>query len=202
MKVCGCLSGLCPYPRRGVPLERTQATRQGRPVSACLYNFPERRYGLFFLGKAADDVLPGDDADKAVQVIHYGDEIVADNGVQQFIQRGGYADGGIFPKNVTDMEPFQFLGGAGARGAFVGQEPPEKISFTDGTHILSSAVDDGDGATAMVPEFFQALAHGIVVVQIGDAVLRRQKVSNIHNDASFLMGGSSRLGLGGGLPYL
>ena len=45
-----------------------------------------------------------------------------------------------------------------------------------------------DGAAAVVPELLQPLAHGAVVVQVGDAMLWRQKVSNVHGDASFLMG--------------
>lgn len=161
---------------------------EGRPFGSRLHDFSEGGSGLLLLGEAADDVLAGDDADETVQIVHHRDKILADDGVQQLIHGGGDADGGIFPENVPDVKPFQLLHGAGAGSAFVGQKPPEKIPLADGAHILSLAVDDGDGAAAVMPELFQALADGVVVEEVGDAMLWRQKVSDIHSDASFLMG--------------
>lgn len=162
----------------------------------CLYDFPEDGGGFFLFGQTADDVLTGDNANEAVQIIHYGDKVVADDRVQQLADGGGDTDGGIFPENIPDVEALKLLHGAGI--TLIGKQPPEKVSFTDGAYVLALAVDDGYSAAAVVPEFFQPLAHGVVVVQIGDAMLRCQKVSNVHSDASFLMaGGPGRLGLVG-----
>lgn len=169
-------------------VQKIQAAPERAALSERLNDFPKGRGGPFLLGETADDVLPGDDADEAVQVVHHGDEVVPDDGFQQLIQGGGDADGGVLPEDVPDVEPFQLLGGAGTGEALVGEEPPEEVPLADGAHILALAVDDRDGAAAVVPELLQALAHGAVVVQVGDAMLWRQKVSNVHGDASFLMG--------------
>ena len=40
-----------------------------------------------------------------------------------------------------------------------------------------------------MPHFFQSLAEGEVIVQIGDTVLGDQKISYVHCDASFLGAG-------------
>lgn len=169
-------------------VQKCRPPGEGRPFGCRLHDFSEGGLGLLLLGETPDDVLPGDDADEAVEIVHHRDKILADDGVQQLVHGGGDADGGVFPEDVPDVEPFQLLHGAGTRGAFVRQKPPEEIPLADGAYILALAVDDGDGAAAVMPELFQALAYGVVVVQVGDAMLRRQKVSDIHNDASFLMG--------------
>ena len=161
---------------------------EGRPFGSRLHDFSEGGRGPLLLGETPDNVLPGDDADEAVQIVHHRDKILADDGVQQLVHGGGDADGGVLPENIPDVEPFQLLHGAGTGGAFVGQKPPEEVPLADGAYVPPLAVDDGDGAAAVMPELFQALAYGVVVVQVGDAMLRRQKVSDIHNDASFLMG--------------
>ena len=49
----------------------------------------------------------------------------------------------------------------------------------------------------MMAEFFQALAHRVIVIEESDAVFGSQKISNVHGNASFLMGGASRLGRSG-----
>jgi len=116
---------------------------------------------------------------------------MADDGVQQLVQGGGDADGWVFPENVPDAEPLQLFDGAWARGVLVGEEPPEKIPLADGAYVPAFAVDDRHGTAAMVPELFQALAHRAVVVEESHTVLRRQEISNIHNNASFLAGGSA-----------
>ena len=166
---------------------KKRAAQKGRPAAMRLYNFSQGRRGSLLLSKTPDNVLPGDNADETVQIVHHRDKVVPDDGVQQLVHRGGNADGRIFPENVPDMEPFQLLQGAGAGVALAGQEPPEEVPLADGAHILPLAVDDGDGAAAMVAEFLQSLAHGVVVEQISDAVFWRQKISDIHSDASFLM---------------
>lgn len=175
--------------------QRRNFIKKDRPLgeAACFqrfisYDFSESRRGLLLFGQTADDVLTGDDANEAVQIVHHGNEVVPDDGVQQLVHRGGDADGGILPEDIPDVKPLQLLHGAGAGSSLVGQEPPEKISLADGAHVLALAVDDGDGAAAMVPELLQTLPDGVVVEQVGDAVLRRQKISDIHNEASFLMG--------------
>jgi hypothetical protein len=79
------------------------------------------------------------------------------------------------------VKPLQLLHGAGTRGTLVREKPPEEVSLADGAHILALAVNDGDGAAAVMPELFQALADGVVIVQISDAMFWCQKVSNIHD---------------------
>lgn len=175
---------------------RGAAPKETAPLEG-LYNFPKGRRGFFFLREAADNILPGDNADKAVQIVYHRNEIVADDVVQQLIQGGGNTDRGVFPQNIPDMEPFQFLNGTGTRGALVRQEPPEKISLADSAYVLAFAVDDGNSTAAMMAEFFQALAHRVIVIEESDAVLGSQKISNVHGNASFLMGGASRLGRSG-----
>lgn len=169
-------------------LQQSSRAARRAALDDCLYDFPESRRDSLFLCQTADDVLTGDDADEAVQIVHYGNEVVPDDGIQQLINGSGDADGGIFPEDIPDVEPLQLFHGAGTGGSLVRQKPPEEISLADGAYVLAFAVDNGDGAAAMVPELFQTLADGVVVIQVGDALLRRQEISNIHSDASFLLG--------------
>lgn len=46
-------------------LIRGAAPKETAPLEG-LYNFPKGRRGFFFLREAADNILPGDNADKAV----------------------------------------------------------------------------------------------------------------------------------------
>lgn len=170
---------------------------KGRLHATCLYDFSEGRRGFFLLCQIPDDGAAGDNADETVEIVHHGNKVVADDVVQQFVQGSGNADRGVFLKNVPDVEPLQVLDGAGAGGALVGNEPPEEVSLADGSHVLALPVDDGNGAEAVVPEFFQALTHRVVVVKEGDAVFGDQEIRNIHDHASFLKGGAARLGRGG-----
>ena len=76
-------------------------------------------------------------------------------------------------------------------GGIVGvQQSPEEISLADSAHIPAVPGDDGDGGIAVVPHLFQSLTEGAVIVQIGDAVLREQKISYVHFAASFLRAGA------------
>jgi len=151
-----------------------------------LYDLSECGKCRLFARQMTDDILAGDDPDEAVQVIHHGDEVLTDDAVQELVQGGGDADGGVFPEDIPDVEPLQFLDGE-IGCAFVGKEPPEEISLADSAHILSPAVDDGDGAAPVVPELLQPLAQGVVVVEVGDTVFGGQQISNIHSRASFLL---------------
>ena len=136
--------------------------------------------------QTTNDVLPGDDADKAVQIVDHRDEIVAGDVLQKLVERGRNPHGGILPKDIPDVEPLQLLHGAGTGRTLVGKEPPEEVSLADGAHILSLAVDDGDGAAAMVPELLQPLAHRVVVVKESDFVLGNKQIGNVHGSTSFL----------------
>ena len=97
----------------------------------------------------------------------------------------------VAPQNVPDLQPLHVLHGVGSQGlAVLGQELPEEIPLTDCTDIFPIPADDGDGGIAVVPHLFQSLTEGAVIVQIGDAVLREQKISYVHFAASFLRAGA------------
>lgn len=157
-----------------------------------LYDLPQVRRDALLRREASDDVLSGYDADEAVQIVHYRNEVLADDAVQQLLQRGGDADRGIFPEDIPDVKPFQVLHGARGERTLVREDPPEEVPLADGAHIPAFAVDDGDRAAAMVPELFQPLTQRVVVVQERDPVFGSQKISNIHSCASFLLGGTVR----------
>ena len=157
------------------------------------YDFAQQRrfHGGALIGKIPDDVLAGHDADKAVGIIHHGNEVLVHGTVEQFFHGDGDADRGIVvsPQNVPDLQLFQRFHGAERLRfrAFI-QKAPEEVTFTDSPNVPPVPGDDRDGSVAVMVHFFQALTEGTVVVEIGNAALGDQKISNVHDFASFLRG--------------
>ena len=128
-----------------------------------------------------------------VKVVHHRDEVLVHGAVEELFHGDGDPDGriAVAPQNVPDLQPLHVLHGVGSQGlAVLGQELPEEIPLTDCTDIFPIPADDGDGGIAVVPHLFQSLTEGAVIVQIGDAVLREQKISYVHFAASFLRAGA------------
>ena len=62
---------------------------------------------------------------------------------------------------------------------------PQKITLGDGSHIISVPGEHREGGIAVLPEFFQSLPDGIVIVKVGHQRLGCQQRGYIHIKTPF-----------------